>query len=167
MSELPTLRETVEQYGLLAKKSLGQNFLLDMNITNKIVRTSLEAQHKIDFSGERVYEVGPGPGGLTRAVLQANPQKLTVIEMDTRCIQIMRDIQNIVGEQLEIVEGDALDSTMNPAEDKKTEDVETLIKQVNSMMNTFTDDQLDYANKAIADKDVKKLKIIIASKKAK
>jgi hypothetical protein len=67
----------------------------------------------------------------------------------------------------EIVEGDALDSTMNPAEDKKTEDVEALIKQVNSMMNTFTDDQLDYANKAIADKDVKKLKIIIASKKAK
>lgn len=67
----------------------------------------------------------------------------------------------------EIVEGDALDSTMNPAEDKKTEDVEALIKQVNSMMNTFTDDQLDYANKAIADKDVKKLKLIIASKKAK
>ena len=67
----------------------------------------------------------------------------------------------------EIVEGDALDSTMNPAEDKKTEDVEALIKQVNSMMNTFTDDQLDYANKAIAEKDVKKLKMIIASKKAK
>ena len=67
----------------------------------------------------------------------------------------------------EIVEGDALDGTMNPAEDKKTEDVETLIKQVNSMMNTFTDDQLDYANKAIADKDVKKLKMIIASKKVK
>jgi hypothetical protein len=67
----------------------------------------------------------------------------------------------------EIVEGDALDSTMNPAEDKKTEDVEALIKQVNSMMNTFTDDQLDYANKAIKERDVKKLKIIIASKKAK
>ena len=65
------------------------------------------------------------------------------------------------------MEGDALDSTMNPAEDKKTEDVEALIKQVNSMMNTFTDDQLDYANKAIAEKDVKKLKMIIASKKAK
>ena len=67
----------------------------------------------------------------------------------------------------EIVEGDVLDSTLNPAEDKKTEDVETLIKQVNSMMNTFTDDQLDYAKKAIADKDVKKLKMIIASKKVK
>ena len=67
----------------------------------------------------------------------------------------------------EIVEGDALDSTMNPAEEKKTEDVETLIKQVNSLMNTFTDDQLDYANKAIKERDVKKLKIIIASKMAK
>jgi hypothetical protein len=67
----------------------------------------------------------------------------------------------------EIVEGDALDSTMNPAEDKKTEDVEALIKQVKGMMNTFTDDQLDYANKAIKERDVKKLKIIIASKMAK
>lgn len=67
----------------------------------------------------------------------------------------------------EIVEGDALDSTMNPADEKKTEDVETLIKQVNSLMNTFSDDQLDYAKKAIADKDIKKLKLIIASKKVK
>lgn len=106
--KLPSLRETVEQYELLAKKSLGQNFLLDMNITEKIVRNSLEAQNKRDFRGEYVYEVGPGPGGLTRAVLQANPEKLTVIEMDSRCIKIMQDIRNVVGTQLEIIEGDAL-----------------------------------------------------------
>lgn len=108
INKLPSLRETVEQYGLLAKKSLGQNFLLDMNITDKIIRNSLEAQNKKDFKGEYVYEVGPGPGGLTRAILKANPERLAVIEMDSRCIEIMRDIQNIVGQQLQIIEGDAM-----------------------------------------------------------
>ena len=76
MTELPTLRQTVENYGLLAKKSLGQNFLLDMNITGKIIRNSLEKQGKNNFAGEEVYEIGPGPGGLTRAILAANPQQL-------------------------------------------------------------------------------------------
>ncbi len=108
MPELPTLKETVEKYELLAKKSLGQNFLLDMNITQKIVRESLAAQEREDFAGETVFEVGPGPGGLTRAVLQAHPQKLTVIEMDDRCIAIMREIKDVVGDCLEIVNGDAL-----------------------------------------------------------
>lgn len=108
MKELPSLKETVEAYGLLAKKSLGQNFLLDSNITDKIVRTSLAAQKKNDFSDEDVYEVGPGPGGLTRAILKANPLHLTVIEMDERCIQIMHDIQAVVGDKLHIIEGDAL-----------------------------------------------------------
>jgi 16S rRNA (adenine1518-N6/adenine1519-N6)-dimethyltransferase len=108
INQLPSIRETVEQYGLLAKKSLGQNFLLDMNITDKIIRNSLEAQNKKDFKGEYVYEVGPGPGGLTRAILHADPERLTVIEMDSRCIEIMRDIQNVVGQQLQIIEGDAM-----------------------------------------------------------
>lgn len=108
MIELPTLRDVVNKYGLMAKKSLGQNFLLDMNITEKIIRLSLEAQQKTDFNGEYVYEIGPGPGGLTRVILKANPQCLTVIEMDNRCIEIMRDIQKLVGEQLQIKEGDAL-----------------------------------------------------------
>lgn len=118
INDLPTLRDTVEQYELLAKKSLGQNFLLDMNITDKIIRTSLEAQGKPDFSGDCVYEIGPGPGGLTRAILKANPQRLTVIEMDSRCIEIMRDIQKAVGEQLQIVEGDALKFDFVQAEGK-------------------------------------------------
>ena len=108
MTELPSLRDVVDKYELMAKKSLGQNFLLDQNITDKIIRLSLNEQHKPDFRGEYVYEIGPGPGGLTRAILKANPQCLTVIEMDTRCIQIMKDIQEVVGAQLRIVEGDAL-----------------------------------------------------------
>lgn len=108
MHELPSLKETVEKYQLLAKKSLGQNFLLDMNITDKIIRESLNQQDLQDFSESLVFEVGPGPGGLTRAILKANPKVLTVIEMDTRCIEIMHEIKEIVGEQLQIVEGDAL-----------------------------------------------------------
>lgn len=73
----------------MAKKALGQNFLLDRNITDKIIRLSLNAQGKNDFSSEFVFEVGPGPGGLTRSILSQNPQKLTVIEMDDRCIAII------------------------------------------------------------------------------
>lgn len=108
MSELLSLRETVEKYGLLAKKSLGQNFLLDMNITDKIIRSSLEAQNKSDFRNHAVYEIGPGPGGLTRAILKAEPQLLTVIEMDSRCIRIMNEIREVYGDKMQIVEGDAL-----------------------------------------------------------
>lgn len=108
MSELPSLRETVEKYQLLAKKSLGQNFLLDMNITDKIIRESLNLQGLNDFSESLVFEVGPGPGGLTRAILKASPKVLTVIEMDSRCIKIMQEIKEVVGEQLQIIEGDAL-----------------------------------------------------------
>lgn len=108
MPELPSLRDTVVAYGLLAKKSLGQNFLLDMNITRKIIRASLSAQGKESFAGEEVFEVGPGPGGLTRAILESRPQRLTVIEMDARCIEIMRDLQAATSVCMQIIEGDAL-----------------------------------------------------------
>ncbi len=107
-TELLSLRETVEQHGLMAKKALGQNFLLDQNITDKIIRTSLASRGVADFSGEDVFEIGPGPGGLTRAVLKANPHKLTVIEMDERCIEIMQELQDVYGGVLNIVNGDAL-----------------------------------------------------------
>ena len=120
MMELPSLRDVVNKYELMAKKSLGQNFLLDQNITDKIIRLSLEAQRKQDFNTDAVYEVGPGPGGLTRAILQANPKRLTVIQMDARCIQIMRDIQEVVGDRLHLIEGDALqyDFTADALADK-------------------------------------------------
>ena len=108
MLQLPSLKETVERYELLAKKSLGQNFLLDKNITDKIIRSSLEKQGKDSFANEMVVEVGPGPGGLTRSILEAEPFQLTVIEMDSRCIQIMNEIKTITGDKLNIVEGDAL-----------------------------------------------------------
>ena len=108
INQLPSLRATVETHGLMAKKALGQNFLLDSNITDKIIRLSLEKQNLNDFTHADVFEIGPGPGGLTRAILKANPQKLTVVEMDERCIAIMEEIKALVGERLEIINGDAL-----------------------------------------------------------
>ena len=105
---LPSLRLTVETHGLMAKKALGQNFLLDANITDKIINLSLSAQKKASYADDYVYEIGPGPGGLTRAVLKHDPKKLTVIEMDERCIAIMEEIQNKIGSRLEIINRDAL-----------------------------------------------------------
>lgn len=103
-----TLKETVEYYGLMAKKSLGQNFLLDQNITDKIIRLSLEKQGLKDFSGINVFEVGPGPGGLTRAVLANRPAKLTVVEMDERAVRIMEDLKGYTTCPLEIINADAM-----------------------------------------------------------
>ena len=108
LESLPSLKDTVNNHGLMAKKALGQNFLLDQNITDKIIRTSLEKQNLSSFSGSNATEIGPGPGGLTRAILKANPDKLTVIEMDDRCIAIMNEIKAKVGNKLEIINADAM-----------------------------------------------------------
>ena len=108
IASLPSLRTTVDAHGLMAKKTLGQNFLLDQNITDKIIRLSLQHQNIKDFSQSYVFEIGPGPGGLTRSILSANPQQLTVIEMDERCIFIMEEIQEKTGNTLKIINGDAL-----------------------------------------------------------
>ncbi|MBQ8676984.1 MAG: 16S rRNA (adenine(1518)-N(6)/adenine(1519)-N(6))-dimethyltransferase RsmA [Alphaproteobacteria bacterium] len=108
ISSLPSLKLTIEAYGLMAQKSLGQNFLLDSNITDKIVRSSLRAQNLPSFADACLFEVGSGPTGLTRSILKAEPQKLTVIELDERCIKIAEDIRARVGDRLEIVNQDAL-----------------------------------------------------------
>lgn len=105
---LPTLRETVDFYGLMANKALGQNFLLDSNITDKIIRQSLAQQNISDFRQVNIIEIGPGPGGLTRSILKAEPRSLTVVEMDSRCIQIMKDLQVETDTPMHIINGDAL-----------------------------------------------------------
>lgn len=103
-----SLRETVEAYGLMAQKALGQNFLLDKNITDKIVRLSLDRQGLANFSGINMIEVGPGPGGLTRSVLEQQPQSLTVVEMDKRCVAIMEALQDKTDYKMQIINQDAL-----------------------------------------------------------
>ena len=106
---LPTLRETVDFYGLMANKALGQNFLLDSNITDKIIRRSLAKQEISNFNNFNIIEVGPGPGGLTRSILQENPKSLTVVEMDSRCIKIMEDLRPETDSPMNIINGDALE----------------------------------------------------------
>jgi len=103
-----TLRETVAKHGLMAQKSLGQNFLLNQNITDKIIRDSLSKQGLADFSGIHLAEIGPGPGGLTRSILAQNPTSLTVVEMDRRCIAIMEELQQETPIPMEIICGDAM-----------------------------------------------------------
>lgn len=98
---LSSLREVVDRYGLLAKKSLGQNFLLNMDVTRRIAKTAGS------FTDVTVFEVGPGPGGLTRALLEAGAH-VVAIERDHRCLDILREVQTVFTGMLELIEGDAL-----------------------------------------------------------
>ncbi len=96
--------ELIKKYGLAAQKSLGQNFILDKNFTDKIVRACG------DLTNAQVLEIGPGPGSLTRSILDVGAKKLTVIEKDQRCIAALKELQNFYGaSRLEIIEGDALE----------------------------------------------------------
>ncbi len=99
--ELPPLREVIERYDLTAKKSLGQHFLLDLNITRKVARAGAVG------ADDTVLEIGPGPGGLTRALLETGAQVIAV-ERDQRCIDALTDLAGAFPGQLRIVEADAL-----------------------------------------------------------
>ncbi len=99
---LPPLREVIENHGLQAKKSLGQNFLLDLNLTSKIARTAG------DLSTTTVIEVGPGPGGLTRALLMNGARRVIAIERDERCLAALAEVSAHYPGRLEVVSGDAL-----------------------------------------------------------
>lgn len=99
--DLPPIRELLERHGIWAKKSLGQNFLLDLNITRKIARNANLPEHAT------VLEVGPGPGGLTRAILEQKPQSLTVIEKDRDFLPLLEMLKEHYS-QLHILRADAL-----------------------------------------------------------
>jgi 16S rRNA (adenine1518-N6/adenine1519-N6)-dimethyltransferase len=98
---LPALREVVAAHGLDAKRSLGQNFLYDLNLTGRIARAAGP------FAGVSVIEVGPGPGGLTRALL-AEGAKVIAIERDARCLAALAEISAHWPGRLDVIEGDAL-----------------------------------------------------------
>jgi 16S rRNA (adenine1518-N6/adenine1519-N6)-dimethyltransferase len=102
MAELPPLREVISKYGLAAKKSLGQNFLLDLNLTGRIARAAGSLENCT------VLEVGPGPGGLTRALLDNGARRVIAIERDSRSIEALKDVQAFYPGRLEVIEGDAL-----------------------------------------------------------
>src|SRR5215218_3486609 len=103
LDDLPPLREVIRRHGLVARKSLGQNFLLDLNLTARIAR----AAGPLD--GVSVVEVGPGPGGLTRALLAAGAHRVIAIERDQRCLAALGEIAARYPGRLEIVTGDALE----------------------------------------------------------
>src|SRR5262245_51222729 len=102
--DLPTLREELEAHDLWANKGLGQHFLLDLNITRRIARTAG------DIAGKPVVEVGPGPGGLTRALLEAGADPLIVIEKDERFLPLLEPLVAWSNSRLRIVPGDALEA---------------------------------------------------------
>jgi len=100
---LPPLREVVARHGLRARKSLGQNFLLDLNLTRRIARLAAP------FTGVTIIEVGAGPGGLTRALLLEGAEKIIAIERDPRCLPALHEIARAWPGRLVVVEGDALE----------------------------------------------------------
>src|SRR5947207_1692441 len=103
IDDLPPLREVIRRYGLTARKSLGQNFILDLNLTRRIAR----AAGPLD--GGDVVEIGPGPGGLTRALLAEGVRRVIAIERDTRAIAALEEIAGQTAGRLQIVAADALE----------------------------------------------------------
>lgn len=100
---LPPLREVIRAHGLSARKKLGQHFLLDLNLTRRIARAAG------DLTDARVIEIGPGPGGLTRALLLEGADRVVAIERDDRCIGALAELTAAFPGRLDIVAGDALD----------------------------------------------------------
>ncbi|MEM7210853.1 MAG: 16S rRNA (adenine(1518)-N(6)/adenine(1519)-N(6))-dimethyltransferase RsmA [Pseudomonadota bacterium] len=101
IDDLPPLRDVIARHGLSAKKSLGQNFLLDLNLTSRIARASG------DLQDAEVLEVGPGPGGLTRALLAGGAGRVVAIERDSRCLAALAEIAEQYPGRLQVVEADA------------------------------------------------------------
>jgi 16S rRNA (adenine1518-N6/adenine1519-N6)-dimethyltransferase len=99
---LPPLREVIAKYDLAARRALGQNFLLDLNLTGKIARAAG------DLTAGTTIEVGPGPGGLTRALLSHGAREVIAIERDARCLGALAEIADAYPGRLTIIEGDAL-----------------------------------------------------------
>jgi 16S rRNA (adenine1518-N6/adenine1519-N6)-dimethyltransferase len=101
---LPPLRDVIREHGLSAKKTLGQNFLLDLNLTRKIARSAGT------LAGRTVVEVGPGPGGLTRALLMEGAGRVIAVERDARCLPALAEIAEAYPGHLDVHEGDALEA---------------------------------------------------------
>lgn len=103
IDNLPPLKKVIDAHGLAARKSLGQNFLLDLNLTAKIARLSGRNED------HDVLEIGPGPGGLTRGLLSEGARRVLAIEKDERCLPALAEIQSAYPDRLTVMSGDALD----------------------------------------------------------
>jgi len=108
VDDLPPLRDVIRRHGLTARKSLGQNFLLDLNLTSRIAR----AAGPLD--GVTVFEIGPGPGGLTRALLAQRAPRVVVVERDLRAVAALTEVAERFPGRLTVLEGDALTFDASP-----------------------------------------------------
>jgi 16S rRNA (adenine1518-N6/adenine1519-N6)-dimethyltransferase len=104
LSSLPSLTQTIHLYGLVAQKKLGQNFLLDQNIPDKIVALSPS------LKGLQALEIGPGPGGLTRSLVRSEAEKIIAYEYDPRAVEALQDLKKCAHPRLEIFQQDALNT---------------------------------------------------------
>ena len=104
LSALPPLRDVIARYELAARRRLGQHFLLDLNLTSRIARAAGPLE------GITVIEIGPGPGGLTRALVGANAARVIAIERDPRCVTALGELAEVCGGRLRVIEGDALEA---------------------------------------------------------
>lgn len=109
--ELPPLREIIREHGLSARKQLGQNFLLDLNLTDRIARAAGALEDLC------VIEIGPGPGGLTRSLLNARARRVVAVEQDRRCVQALDYLIRAHPDRLTVVEADALDTDLETLAD--------------------------------------------------
>ena len=103
MPEPPPLRDVIKRHGLAARRSLGQHFLLDMNLTRRIARAAG------DMAGVTAIEIGPGPGGLTRALLETEATRVIAVERDARCVAALAELEAAADGRLEVVHADALE----------------------------------------------------------
>ena len=95
---MDTIKQIIDKFSLISKKSLGQNFILDENITDKIVRFS-------DIKGQFVLEIGPGPGCLTRSLIKAGAKKIIAVEKDSKCVDIINYQKKIFLNKVMLIEG--------------------------------------------------------------
>src|SRR6202023_4042627 len=102
IDDLPPLREVIRQHALSARKSLGQNFLLDLNLTARIARAAGPLEDAT------ILEIGPGPGGLTRALLALGARRVIAVERDERCVAALQELEQHFGDRLRVVAGDAM-----------------------------------------------------------
>ena len=120
IDELPPLREVIARHGLSAKKQLGQNFLLDLNLTRRIARTAGPLEDTT------VIEVGPGPGGLTRALLVEGARRVVAIERDERALPALAEIEAVYPGRLTVISGDAMTTNYATLADGPTKIVANL-----------------------------------------
>lgn len=131
------LRDVIRDYGLRADKRLGQHFLLDGNILDRIVSLAGDLRERI------VLEVGPGPGGLTRALLSSEAARVIAIETDPRCIEALHELRDEAGGRLEVIEADALKVDLYGLSDQPMIIVANLPYNVGTPMLLRWLDQLD------------------------